>query len=430
MDVAKALGFTLPLAGCLFLSACGYEVSSPSVGGVNKATDACASSVVPNKYIVHWKDGSNSIEHSKNERSLTENLIAPNRDQIDFVEHDFKVHIHESTIVENVTATSSTVPDSWGQERVGASDAWSLAKGEGVIVAVIDTGVALNHPQLKNQLAINASEVVNGIDDDKNGYIDDVSGFDFMSRTPKVQDNPKATHHGTHVSGIILGEHLTMNPSIKGMAPAAKLLPLSFLDDFGDGDISDAVDAMSYAASRGAKIINASWGGEGCSKLLEGAVKGLESKGVLFIAAAGNGDQHGIGYNLDNRQTYPAAFGASGQITVGATDSLNYMTSFSNFSRTLVHLMAPGSRIWSTVFDPGMTGGENHGYQIMDGTSMATPFVAGAAAVVWSYRPKATVQQVKSALLASVTSSAYPAVSGGLLNVRRALDEIAKTVAP
>jgi subtilisin family serine protease len=436
MDVEKALAFSLPLVSCLFVSACGYNMGNSSTGGGNKATDACAGTVVPNKYIVNWKDGTKSIEYAASESSLSLNLISSRSAEIDSVEHDYKVHVLGGLSKDasgQVTDQSSSTPDTWGQERAQAPDAWALAKGEGITVAVIDTGIDLNHSQLRNQLAVNAGEIAsNGIDDDKNGFIDDVNGWNFIggSRGPNVIDNAVSTHHGTHVSGIVLGEHVATMPSIKGMAPAAKLLPLSFLDDYGDGDLDDAVDAMNYAASRGAKIISASWGGEGCSKSLQNAVYNMEAKGVLFIAAAGNGDAHGIGYNLDIRQTYPAAYGAPGQITVGAIDSQNYMTSFSNFSRNLVHLMAPGSRIWSTVYDPGVSGGVNHGYALMDGTSMATPFVSGAAAVVWSYRPKATVRQVKAALIAGVTPGSYPVVSAGQLNVRKALDEIAKLVDP
>lgn len=430
MDVGKTLGFTLPLMSFLFLSACGYEMNSSSVGGVNKATDLCAGSAIPNKYIVHWKDGTRSIEHSSGDEAMARNIIAPQRDKIDFVEHDFRVRVLGKPSARSLSESSMSTPDSWGQERISAPDSWTVANGSGIIVAVIDTGVALDHPQLKNQLAINPLEIPNGIDDDKNGFVDDVTGFDFISRTPNVKDNPKSTHHGSHVSGIIVAEHISSSPSIKGIAPGAKLLPLSFLDDYGGGDISDAVDAIDYAVQRGAKVINASWGGDGCSKLLEATVRGLEARGVLFVAAAGNGDQHGIGYNLDSRPIFPGSFGASGQLTVGAMDTLNYMTGFSNFSRNLVHLLAPGARIWSTVYDAGVSSGGNHGYMMMDGTSMATPFVSGAAAMVWSHRPKASVQQIKSALLASITPGAYPVVSGGQLNLRRAIDEIARTVAP
>jgi subtilisin family serine protease len=182
--------------------------------------------------------------------------------------------------------------------------------------------------------------------------------------------------------------------------------------------------ALDYAVNkRGAKIINASWGSESCSDSLKLALSGLEAKGVMFIAAAGNGDDNtGIGYNLDFRQLFPAAYPINGQITVGAIRSDGAMTGFSNFSQTLVHLLAPGWHIWSTY--PG------GGLYRMDGTSMATPFVTGAAAVVWSYRPKATVAQVKAAILAGVNPGHYSVSSGGYLNVRRALDEIAKTVAP
>lgn len=441
MDVVNPLGRKLPalLLCCGLFAAC--NTSSPTPSGTVQSDSACAGSAIPNKYMVRWKDGTRSIEYSPSEALLSQNLILPNQDAIDFVEQDHKVQIQGGPSKGAVTTLSNATPDVWGQEQTNAPDAWTLATGSGVMVAVIDTGIALNHPQLQSQLSINAGETgtdanghdksSNGLDDDGNGYVDDVNGYDFRLKSAAVVDSANATHHGTHVSGIILANHVSTSPSIEGMAPDAKLLALSFLDETGSGDVSNAITAMEYAAQRGAKIINASWGGPCGSANLQLAIAKLESQGVMFVAAAGNGDSHGIGVNLDSQPSYPAAYDAAGQITVGAIDALEYMTSFSNYSTHLVHLMAPGAAIWSTVFDPGLaSGGVNHGYEMMDGTSMATPFVSGAAAVVWSYRPKATVEQVKAALLASVNKNSYPVTSTGSLDLRAALDAIASTVSP
>jgi subtilisin family serine protease len=153
---------------------------------------------------------------------------------------------------------------------------------------------------------------------------------------------------------------------------------------------------------------------------------------VLFVAAAGNGGPNG-GYNLESHAEYPAAFNVPAQLTVGAVTTTGITTYFSNYSSMLVHLMAPGWAIKSTYPVSLVTcpdGSKNiAGHCFMTGTSMATPFVAGAAAVLWSYRPKATVAQIRSALLEGVTTGDYLAVSRGRLNLKKAMEVIAKTVA-
>lgn len=429
MDVARALLRTLPISSALIVAGCAYNLGGSESGAVRKTTSDCASEALPDKFIVHWKDGHISYEEAKDSHALEENLLRPNADDISFTEHDFKIRLVQPT---NVQTNPTPEPEevNWGIQRISAPDAWALAQGDGITVAVIDSGVDITHPQLKNQLAINSGESGpdtngrdksnNGIDDDKNGLVDDVNGYDFNSKTAHVTDG--STGHGTHVSGVILGEHLP-NAYVSGVAPKAKLLPLRFMSDDGVGDFPAALQAINYAVARGAKIINASWGGACSTDALRSAIAALETQGVMFVAAAGNGDPYTqIGFNLDGRPMYPAAYPNPGQITVGAMNMNNVMTGFSNFSPTLVHLLAPGWRIWSTF--PGA------GYARMDGTSMATPFVAGAAATVWSYRPKATVAQVKAAILTAVTPGSFTVSSGGYLNVRKALDEIAKNVAP
>lgn len=417
MDVARALGFSLPLACAIVLSACGYDNNGTSTGRENKASGACADSAIPGQYIVHWDDGSRSIERATDEKSLVAKASSRRQNKIRFVENDYRVRVQGNV---SESDASSTARD-WGQTRIKANEAWPMAKGAGIVVAVVDAGIDIQHAQLKNQLASNSGEIAgNGVDDDHNGFVDDVDGWDFYANSPSVQDPVDSSHHGSHVSGIILAEHTGGAGDVKGVAPQAKLLPLVFLNNKGEGSISDALDAMDYAVQRGAKIINASWGGEQCSKSLELAVAALEAKKVLFVSAAGNG-YAGIGYNLDFRKSYPAAYGAPIQLSVGAMNDNNMMTGFSNYSRHLVHLMAPGFEIWSTI---------RGGYAAMNGTSMAAPFVSGAAAVVWSHRPNATVAQVKGALLSSVTPGDFPVVSGGYLNLSRALDEIARTVSP
>jgi len=432
MDVAKALRFSFvaPVLSSL-LTACGYDLTGSSTPTYEKPSPQCESAAIPGQYIIRWKNGTHSVEKTSSYERLRRSLAAAKADQIDFIEPNYRVRIQGARSQSIVRAAfGSTEPiDNWGQMKIGADQAWAIAKGDGVIVAVVDAGIEVTHKQLRNQIAYNTAEVPsNGIDDDHNGLIDDYAGYDFGAGNGKVHDAPKSTHHGSHVSGIILAEHMSDGTGIQGIAPGAKLLPLPFMDDSGSGSTSDAIDAIHYAVSRGAKIVNASWGAEVCSNNLKEAIASLEAKGVLFVAAAGNGDSVNIGYNLDYRKSYPAAYPFSGQITVGAMDESGVMTGFSNYSRSLVHLLAPGLDIWSTVHDDGTS--LNHGYEKMDGTSMATPFVSGAAAVLWSYRPNATVQQIKAAITASVNPGNYVVVSGGSLNLRQALDELARIVAP
>jgi subtilisin family serine protease len=427
MDVARTIPRVFALVGTVFLSACGFNSGGNQTNTtVQKPSAACSGSAIPDRFIVRWRDGHTTMEKAENSEALSRELLIPNQKEILLAEHDFIVKISDSVSSVNTLATPPPGEIDWGQQSISASSAWEIADGTGIVVAVVDSGADIKHAQLKNQLAVNLGEVPNNqIDDEKNGFVDDVTGFDFINNSADIVDGDSG--HGTHVSGIIVGEHT--GSGIKGIAPGAKLLPLRFISS-ESGSIGDALSAIDYAVNkRGAKIINASWGSEVCSESLKFTVQALEAKGVLFVAAAGNGDeQSGIGYNLDYRTTFPAAYPFSGQITVGAMVADGAMTGFSNFSRTLVHLLAPGWHIWSTF--PGDLTHPTGTYARMDGTSMATPFVAGAAAVVWSYRPKATVAQVKAAILKSVNPGNYVVVSGGSLNLRKALDEIAKTVDP
>lgn len=434
MDVRRPITISAVIASSVLLSACGNTVGRETVNGVNRPSTACETSAAPDRFIVQWKDGSVTVETAENTETLEREFIEPNRDEIEFVEHDFKVSVQTPASDDLVESYAQPPADiDWGQVDVGAYEAWKISQGEGVTVAVIDSGVDTYHPQLIDRIAINTGEIPDdGIDNDNNGFVDDVRGFDFhkysigKGGSGNINDNIQG--HGTHVAGIILAEH-TPGGLMKGIAPKAKLIPLNFMGPDGSGYIGDAIFAIEYAVRRGARVINASWGGPSCSTALRQKVASLEGAGVLFVAAAGNGDPFtGIGYNLDFRGDYPAAFGLPGQLTVGATNIYGRMTGFSNYSSNLVHLMAPGWQIMSTFPTVGKAKCSGHspsaGYCYMSGTSMATPFVSGAAALLWSHRPQATVAQIRSALMKAVTPGEYQVISRGRLNIRRALDEI------
>jgi subtilisin family serine protease len=296
---------------------------------------------------------------------------------------------------------------------IHAQAVWNAGvTGEGIKVAVVDTGLDYDHVQLKNQLSKNNAEIngVAGVDDDGNGFTDDFYGWDFSTNTNKP--DVTGVEHGSHVAGIIAGEH--SSGMMKGIAPNSTIVPASFLDESG-GTVSGAIKAIKYAASRGVRIINASWGGDQCSEELKQAIGELSVQNILFVAAAGN---EGIDFDYmpESYWSFPAAFDYAHQITVAWSTQNDFISYYSNRSGKLVHLSAPGDYIWSTT--------PNNSYKSLSGTSMAAPFVSGAAALLWSDRPQASVAQIRQALLESVdadTSKAQHVVTGGRLNVEKAL---------
>ncbi len=416
MDVAKVRFGLISFFALGALASCA-ETQDRATTVFPKTSPACSSSAVANQYVVHWKDGTTVVYKGSTREELLKTVVEPNVEKIDFAEQDQRISVPKQPAL----VTTSAVPTGadWGQQIVNAQAAWDQGyKGQGVIVAVIDSGVQRDHTQLASQMFINVGETgtdsqgrnksSNGIDDDQNGYVDDVSGYDFAKNSGTVVDG---TGHGTHVSGIIAAD--STKGSIKGLAQAAKILPLDFMDDDGSGNISDAIRAMYYAAQMGAKVVNASWGGAPCSQNLQNAITDLGQMGVVFVNAAGNS-----GLSLDDYPEYPAAYGLPLQITVAASTARDYMSVYSNYSYTKANLTAPGDSIVSTY--PGNT------TRSLNGTSMATPFVAGAAAILKGARPNATPSDIKNALLNSVDSAPVQVSARGRLDVAKALEEILK----
>jgi subtilisin family serine protease len=361
---------------------------------------------------VQWEDGSFSVETASDVEHFKEDFLKPNLENIRKVEYDrlvqFEKHVAPSSSDATGVSPASAASDTWGQTMVGADQVWAQGiYGNNITVGVVDAYVDTSHPQIAPRIAVNTAEVPdNGIDDDGNGLIDDYYGYNFISH-PNAAG--KLSPHGTHVSGIIAADHQT--GSVRGMAPKAKLIPAPFIDAESGGSIGDAILAMQYVSNRGAKIINASWGGAPCMASLRNAFEELNNKGILVVVAAGNN-----GADIDYNPDYPAAFNMANQITVAAATASDLMASWSNSGFNLVHLAAPGSQILSTI--------PNNATDYMDGTSMAAPFVTGAAALIWSDRPQATAAQVKQALLTSVDvnpNHEYKVKTMGRLNVIKAL---------
>jgi subtilisin family serine protease len=316
----------------------------------------------------------------------------------------------------------------WGLENsadadIDAAAAWDQSEGAGVTVAVVDTGINTLHVDLAGQIAGNPGEQgdgreTNGIDDDANGLIDDHAGWDFSSDDNLPEDgnvdqygNPVG--HGTHVSGTIaaVGANAT---GIVGVAPKAKVLVLRALDNDGNGWMSDIAAAFAYAGDRGVPIVNASLGG-GYSPTLKAVI--AEHPNTLYVVAAGND-----GANADTHaNAYPCAIALPNIICVGATDSADNRAAFSNYGATSVDLFAPGVGILSTTI------GSSTAYRNLSGTSMATPHVAGAAALALAANPGASTSFLRWSLLSSVdVPPAWSglAVTGGRLNANAAVSAI------
>jgi subtilisin family serine protease len=298
-------------------------------------------------------------------------------------------------------------------------DAWQIARGSSrTLVAVIDTGVDYTHPDIAPNYYHNPGETgtdeagrdksSNGVDDDRNGFIDDFRGWDFINN----DNDPLDDHnHGTHCAGVI-GAKANNATGIAGINWNVSLMGLKVFDAGGSTDLATLTKAVEYATQMKVKLTSNSWGGGSASPLLEGAIREADKSGILFIAAAGNSSQ-----NVDKYPNYPSGYPVDNIIAVAASDRNDTLASYSNYGKYSVDLAAPGSNIYSTI-----TGG---GYLEMSGTSMATPHVAGVAALVWSAYPELTHYQVKQRLLGSADPlSAFTSrtLTGGRLNAAKSLE--------
>lgn len=404
------------LLALLTLSACGQQKTSSS--SFEKPTEECYADVIPQQFLVRFTNGESVVVRAQSEKAFLDGYMTENLDRIEFAEPDYMVKAMPAS--SEVRAASGTM-NNWGMAKIGADTFWQQnIRGAGVSVAVIDTGMDVQHPQLASRVLINTNEINgNGIDDDGNGKVDDYYGWNYVPdkntgrETPLTGDNQ---YHGTHVSGVVAAHHTdtTAGPQnyVQGAAPEAKILPLAFLDENGDGAMSAAVRAINYAVERGVRVINASWGGKYCSRTLRDTIATLDAKNVLFIAASGN-----EGWNIDRTKVYPASLNFPALFTVGATGEFDLMSEFSNYGTKSVHIFAPGTQIIST-FPNGQAAN-------LSGTSMAAPFVTGAMALLLSAAPTATNTQLRQAIYnTAFKNSNYMNASMGRMDVRQARTEL------
>ncbi len=407
MDVVKTLLLSLFL---LAVVACGSDENTSSQDQFKKSQKpSCQNREIKGEYLVHWKSGQISIVNSENEKKFVDGYLKNHKEEIVAAEPHYRIQISPQELIQQRDWGGGV---NWGTEAIEAQNLWDKGlSNEEIVVAVIDSGVNVEHPQLVSAIYENKNETLNGVDDDNNGYVDDVGGYNFVNNSPHLNDY---TGHGTHVAGVIAAQHA--EGRIKGVAPNVKILPLAFIDQRGGGDIQKALNAIRYASQMGAKVINASWGGNSCSSLMEQEIEKLAEKGILFVTAAGNS-----GNDITILPEYPAAFVLDNMITVGASTFDAKTAGFSNYG-LLVHLVAPGANIASTYPPEFDTDGSLDGVATLNGTSMATPFVAGAAALLWSLKPDASYTEIKEALVQGVVEGPYPVLTRGQLNIRQSYE--------
>jgi subtilisin family serine protease len=303
-----------------------------------------------------------------------------------------------------------------GTYGIRAPLAWDVTRGStNRIVAVIDSGVDFTHEDLQESLWSNPGEIAgNGLDDDGNGYVDDIRGYDFGSDAGD-SDPTDENGHGTHVAGIIAATG-NNGLGVIGIAWNTAVIPVKCLDSQGNGYLSYLVNALDYVATLKDQgypivVVNMSLGTNESSDALKRAVERVASRGILLVAAAGNN----FGQNNDEVPSYPANTESSSVISVAATTASGTLAGFSNYGPKTVDIAAPGANILSTV--PPLLKGAS--YEFIDGTSMSAPIVSGVAALVAAANPDATAELIRDVILSTVTplrSLKGKVVSGGLVD--------------
>ena len=330
----------------------------------------------------------------------------------------------EPNLPRTAATTDALFSSLWGLDNTGqfiggvadadidAPEAWATTKGAGVTVGVVDSGVLLTHPDLvpaanggeQGTDGLGADRRTNGVDDDANGKVDDWRGWDWIG----LDNDPTDLHgHGTHVSGTVAAIEDT--GGVVGVAPQAQTLALRVLNASGSGSTASSAAAFDYAGDLGLRVVNASIGSDGASFAERNAIQAHPQ--TLYVVAAGNAAR-----DNDVQPTYPCAYPEPNVLCVGATDDADARASFSNAGATSVDLFAPGASIRSSTFDGG--------WGWMSGTSMASPHVAGAAALLFADDPTLTAAEAKQALMSTVDplpGLAGLAVTGGRLNAAAAL---------
>jgi thermitase len=303
--------------------------------------------------------------------------------------------------------------DSPSDHDIDAPTAWGT-RSSCAKVAILDTGIDTDHPDLKSNVYKSEDKPNNDKDDDKNGYVDDTYGYNTIKGKGSGEDD---NGHGTHVSGIVAGRG-NNDTGVSGTCWSSKLLAVKFMNSKGKGSTSDAIEGIDYAVKQGFKIINCSFGSSSKSSSLHDAVDYAQDHNTLLVVAAGNDSE-----NIDKHPLYPASYTDSNILAVAASTSDDELADFSNFGSTAVDVAAPGENIYSTYL--------NGGYRTLSGTSMAAPYTAGVAALLRKQESDATYGNLRYAIRHKVDKP--PALNGkvaydGRLNAEKALAAIASIV--
>jgi subtilisin family serine protease len=455
---------SLSLLSAAALGLTGLAALPPAAAAPAPAASSTAAAAVPSQIVVGYVAGATAAERDRArarasasrqervvvagaDRNEVELVSIPSRDDrdaaiaelrsdpaVDFAEPNW-VYAHQVTVTDPYYVSTDPAKDLWGmygdattptnQYGSAAGEAWAAGTigSTGTYIGVIDEGIQFDHPDLAGQVWTNPFDAADGIDNDGNGYVDDIHGWDFDGNNNTIYDGGKAgtaDDHGTHVSGTIGAK--ADGSGVVGVNHAVTLISGKFLGRRG-GTLANAVKAVDYFTDlkvrHGLNIVatSNSWGGGGFSQALLDAITRAAKQDILFVAAAGNS-----GSDNDTDPSYPSNYdtstgaGYDAVIAVAAIDRNGGLASFSQYGATTVDLGAPGVGVWSTT--------AFNTYSSYNGTSMATPHVSGAAALYAAAKPGSTALQIRTALLDSATPTASltgKTVTGGRLDAAAAL---------